>query len=394
MQSRALSKDILILLPVLLVGGTEIQTMSLVRALRSGGYNVSVCCYYEHDDSVISQIERSGTNVILLNLHRSAGISSLFLHLKRLIEDLEPHIVHVQYIAPGLIPIIAAKMAGVRKIFATVHQPGRPYGWRPKFLIQVSAQLCDVFFCNSRSVEESWFQTSQIFDPNNIDKRRKHFTIYNGVDVDNIGKTVEEADSESLKESLEIRGKKVVGTVGRLRREKGQATLLESMKTVIQELPDAVLIVVGNGPDRPYLEEMAKKLGIDSYVKWLGQKDHDEVIRLYSIMDVVVVPSLFEGFGLTAAEAMAAGRAVVASKVDGLTEVIRDGVNGLLFPVGDSKAVGSAILELLSNSEKAASMGARGRQLVVNEFSLERFRSAILAAYARHGGAQIRCDLL
>jgi glycosyltransferase involved in cell wall biosynthesis len=155
------------------------------------------------------------------------------------------------------------------------------------------------------------------------------------------------------------------------------------MKTVIQELTDSVLIVVGDGPDRPHLEEVAKKLGIDSHVKWLGQKDHDEVLRLYNIMDVVVVPSLFEGFGLNAAEAMGASRPVVASKVDGLTEVIQDGVNGLLFSPGDGQAVARAILELLLNPEKAASMGARGQQLVVNEFSLERFQSAILAAYAK-----------
>jgi len=381
MQSRALSKDILILLPVLLVGGTEIQTMSLVRALRSGGYNVSVCCYYEHDDSVISQIERSGTKVILLNLHRSGGISSLFLHLKRLIEDLEPHIVHVQYIAPGLIPIIAAKMAGVRKIFATVHQPGRPYGWRPKFLIRVSAQLCDVFFCNSRSVEESWFQTSQIFDPNNIDKRRKHFTIYNGVDVDNIGKTVEEADSESLEESLEIRGKKVVGTVGRLRREKGQSTLLEAMKIVIEKWPNTVLLVVGDGPDRPSLVEMANKFFVNGSVKWLGQKDHEEVFKLYSIMDVVVVPSLFEGFGLTAAEAMAAGLPVLGTRVDGLPEIIEDGVTGYLFPVGDSQRLATALIDLLPNVKKRRTMGERGKQRIRELFSTEHFVRSIISAY-------------
>jgi glycosyltransferase involved in cell wall biosynthesis len=156
------------------------------------------------------------------------------------------------------------------------------------------------------------------------------------------------------------------------------------MKIIIKELPDTVLLVVGDGPDRGYLESMANGMGIDGCIKWLGQRDPDEVVELYSIMDVVAVPSFFEGFGFTAAEAMAAGRPVVASKVDGLMEVIRDGLNGLFVSPGDSQAVARAILELLLNPEKAASMGARGRQLVVNEFSLERFQSAILAAYAHY----------
>ena len=381
MRSRALSKDILILLPVLLVGGTEIQTMSLVRALRFGGYNVSVCCYYEHDDSVISQIESSGTNVILLDLRRSAGISPLFLHLKRLFEDLEPHIVHVQYIAPGLIPIIAAKIAGVRRIFATVHQPGRPYGWRPKFLIQVAAQLCDVFFCNSKAVEESWFGDSQIFDPEKMDPRRRHFTIFNGVDIDKIEKTVKGVDKENIKESLNVKNKKIIGVVGRLRKEKGQATLLESMKIVIKELPNTILLVVGDGPDRASLEDLAEKLGITDHVKWLGQRDPDKVVEVYSIMDVVAVPSVFEGFGFSAAEAMAAGLPVVGTRVDGLSEVIEHEVTGYLLPPGSSHDLARTLIQLLSNPEKSKQMGEKGRERVRELFSIQHFIHSIISAY-------------
>ena len=132
---------------------------------------------------------------------------------------------------------------------------------------------------------------------------------------------------------------------------------------------------------RRKVEEMAKKFGLDSHVKWLGQKDHGEVLRLYNIMDVVVVPSVFEGFGLTAAEAMAASRPVVASNVDGLSEIVQDGVNGLLVPPGDKDALSRAITELLCDPEKAGLMGAHGREFIRKDFSLELFRFTILDTY-------------
>ncbi|MGQ9648206.1 MAG: glycosyltransferase family 4 protein [Thermodesulfobacteriota bacterium] len=375
------NRKVLIAIPVLFVGGTEIYTLNLVKALASGGYHVSICCYYDYESTMLSKLKGEGADVFLLNLKPSDGLFFLLFKLIEIFKKAKPDIVHVQYIAPGLIPIIAARLAGVKRVFATVHQPGRTYGWKAKILIRIAAYLCEAFFCTSKAVEESWFRDSQVFDPEKTISKRKHFTIYNGVDVERIERIGKQVDEEKLKDSLGIKDKKVIGVVGRLRNEKGQATVLESMKRVIQELPDAVLIVIGDGPDRPYLEEMAKEFCLDSHVKWLGQKDHDEVLGLYRIMDVVVVPSVFEGFGLTAAEAMAAGKPVVASNVDGLSEIVQGGVNGLLVPPGDKHALSKAITELLSDPEKTALMGSRGREFIRKNFSLELFRFTILDTY-------------
>jgi len=377
---------VLITIPVLFIAGTEIHTLNLVKALASGGYHISICCYCDYDSSMMSKFKDEGGEVFLLRLKPSDGLLVLLVKLIALFKKIKPDIVHVQYIAPGFIPIMAARIAGIKRVFATVHQPGRAYGLKAKLLIRIAAYLCDAFFCNSRSVEESWFGNSEIFDPVKENRRRKHFTIYNGIDADRIERIVDKADKETTKESLNIKGKKVIGVVGRLREEKGQFTLLESMKKVIEEMPDAVLLVVGDGPDRAYLEQSAIRLGVSDHVVWLGQKDPDEVFGLYGIMDLVVVPSVFEGFGLTTAEAMAAGKPVVASKVDGLAEVVQDGISGFLVLHGDSHLLGKAILELLANPGKAASMGRCGRETIEKEFSLSRFRSSFLAAYSQYLG--------
>jgi glycosyltransferase involved in cell wall biosynthesis len=368
---------------VLLIGGTEIQTLNLVYALVSDGYHVIVCCYYEYEEAVVSMFRSAGAKVILLSLKRSNGMFSLIRELRLLIKSQQPNIIHVQYLEPGLIPIIAAKLSGVRTVFATVHHPGRPYGLKEKLLLRLGACLCTAFFCVSRSGEESWFGDSVVFNPQKDTLKRKHFTIYNGVDSLSISRIAGRADSEDLRKSLGLNGRPVIGIVGRLRSEKGHSILLKAMTAVIKTLPEVMLLVIGDGPDRDYLRNKAKALGIVDHILWLGAKKPEEIFELYSVMDIVAVPSLFEGFCLTAAEAMAACRSVVASNVEGLREVIKDGVTGYLVPVGDSNLMAKRLVELLSNPSKAKTMGEAGCERVKQQFSLERYSEATVFVYRK-----------
>jgi glycosyltransferase involved in cell wall biosynthesis len=373
--------NVLVCIPVLLVGGTEMQTLNLAKILIVGGYNVTILCYYEYDKTMVSEFRSIGVRVILMGLKRSDGFLHLLRKLRAIFLNMRPEIVHVQYIAPGLIPIIAARLSGLRTVFATVHQPGRIYGLKAKLLLRFGALLCTAFFCVSKSTEESWFGNSEMFNPQQINRKRRHFTIYNSVYVPTITQAGDLTDHESFKKSLGLEGRLVIGVVGRLRKEKGQAILLDAMPQVIKEVPDAKLLVVGDGPDRSQLIRRSKILGIADHVLWFGFKEPAETLQLYSIMDVVAVPSLFEGFGLTAAEAMAAGRPVIASDVDGLKEVIKDGVTGYLVPIGNSNVMAKRLVELLFNPSKAQAMGEAGRQRVKQHFSLERFAEATLSAY-------------
>ena len=392
-----MNKIVIIAIPGLLIGGTEIQTLNLVNVLVSTGYKVTVCCYYEYEQEMVTWFETAGAKVILLKYERAKGLWYLAKGLIQLYKTIKPDIVHVQYIAPGLVPILAAKMTGVKTIFATVHQPGRVYGLKEKLLLRTAAGFCSAFFCVSKSVEESWFGNSELFDPQKANRGRRHFTVYNAVDVEMIVNIVKEADGQVIKKSLGIDGKKVLGVIGRLREEKGQAVLLDAMAEVIKTIPDAILLVVGDGPDRMSLELRAKSLGLvaeskeqraenrgmttESNILWLGQLSPEEVYQSYSIMDVVAVPSFFEGFGLSAAEAMAAGVPVVASKVDGLTEVLEDSVTGILVPPRNSAALATAITKLFAGPEQAADMGRKGQDRVREIFSVKKFRRSMMEAY-------------
>ena len=173
----------------------------------------------------------------------------------------------------------------------------------------------------------------------------------------------------------------IIIIVGRLRDEKGHGILLDAMVEVVTKISDVRLLVIGDGPDREILKLKAESLGIASNIVWMGQKEPDEVFKLLAISDIAVVPSLFEGFGLTAVEAMAAGLPAVGSDIDGLKEVIQHGVTGTLVPPGDSTALAKALTDLLKNPDRAKEMGTKGRERVRRFFSMEGFAEAIIGAY-------------
>ncbi len=373
----------IIIIPVLLVGGTEMQTLQQIRVLVDGGYRVTLCCFYEYDERMRAEMEKTGATVVFFGENPSSGLWSLLQHLVIFFWQERPDIVHVQYIAPGFIPVLAARLAGVRTVFATVHQPGRTYGWKAHLLLRTASRLCTAFFCNSLAVEQSWFGDAAPFDRQRITSRR-HWTIYNAVNVEKIASLAASDDRSSLHSQLGLGAGPVIGCVGRLRHEKGQAVLLDSMSVVIREFPVATLLMVGDGPDRTRLEQRAKNLGIANNVIWLGAKDTDDVFRLLGVMDVVVVPSKYEGFGLVAAEAMAASVPVVATCVDGLKEVVEDGISGYLVAFGDSKGLATKIVEFLRDPDKARRFGRSGNLRVKEYYSYEKYKNRILSLYSSY----------
>lgn len=153
--------------------------------------------------------------------------------------------------------------------------------------------------------------------------------------------------------------------IGRLIPVKGHAVLLDAFARARAELPGLTLAIAGSGP----LEERLRARAGEG-VEWLGHVSpvEPELERA----GIVVVPSLGEGFGMVALEAMERGRAVVASEVGGLPEIVRDGETGLLVPSGDPEALAAALLALARDPTRTRALGEAGRRRAVEEFSVER----------------------
>jgi glycosyltransferase involved in cell wall biosynthesis len=170
----------------------------------------------------------------------------------------------------------------------------------------------------------------------------------------------------------------VIGCVGRFSREKGHVYLLAAWTEVVRVRPYARLVMVGSGPAEPELRAMASRFP-DGSVIFTGYRD-DSAAWLKTF-DIYVQPSLSEGLGTTVLDAMACRLPVIASRVGGLCEVVEDGSSGILVPPEQPALLADAILQLLTNSEKAASMGQAGRRRVEESFTCDRMIEAYLGVY-------------
>jgi glycosyltransferase involved in cell wall biosynthesis len=171
----------------------------------------------------------------------------------------------------------------------------------------------------------------------------------------------------------------VIGVVGMLRPQKAHEVLLRATSTLIARFPDLRVLIAGDGPERASLERAAAELGVQANVLFLGERT--DIPDLLAALDLAVSCSDFEGSPLSVMEYMDAGLAVVATAVGGVPDLIVPGVHGLLVPARDDVALAAAIADLLSEPERARTMGARARERRRKEFDIDVQVRALEALY-------------
>jgi glycosyltransferase involved in cell wall biosynthesis len=177
-------------------------------------------------------------------------------------------------------------------------------------------------------------------------------------------------------------GARVVALVARLHPQKGHAYLIQAAPAILAACPDVVFLFVGEGEYRAAIEQQIQALDLCDHFRLVGLRS--DVPRLLALSDVLVLPSVYEGMPNVILEAMAAGLPVVASDVDGVGEVLIDGVTGLLIPKADPVALGRAILVLLNDSSLSREMGRRGHERVRTQFSEQEMCRQYEALVRRH----------
>lgn len=169
--------------------------------------------------------------------------------------------------------------------------------------------------------------------------------------------------------------------VGRLEKIKGVQVLLDALRSVREEYPDAELLVAGAGPYEPVLRSQVKLLELDDVVRFVGQVGREELYEYYKASAVVAVPSLWpEPFGKVGIEAMSVGRPVIASNVGGMSEWLDDGITGYVVTPGSPKELGEALCRVLRNRDRRATMGAAARARA-EAFSIEAHAEKIVTVY-------------
>jgi glycosyltransferase involved in cell wall biosynthesis len=177
----------------------------------------------------------------------------------------------------------------------------------------------------------------------------------------------------------------VVGIVAALRPEKNHQLFLEMAHRVLNELPTARFLVIGDGPCRDPIQQRAQELGITDHILMLGSRD--DVPRLLAAMDVFALTSHIEANPVSILEAMSVGRPVVATNVGSIHEAVAEGQTGFLVPPGDADQFAERVLQLLREPLLCGSMGAAARESVVSRWSIEAmvhgYERLIETTYAR-----------
>jgi glycosyltransferase involved in cell wall biosynthesis len=191
------------------------------------------------------------------------------------------------------------------------------------------------------------------------DLQAKASVVYNGVDADTF--------SPAPQPSLPMR----ILSVGNLIPTKDHALLLRAFARVHRTLPHSELEIIGDGPERPRLEELARDLGIYSRITFRGRQDRQTVALAMQNCGVFALPSRYEGLGCVYLEAMACAKPVIGCAGQGIDEVIQDGRNGMLIPAGDEVALADRLLTLLQDAALRQRLGVAARQTVLQSYTLD-----------------------
>lgn len=361
--------------------------LPLIRGLQQAGFEVEAACA---DGPYAREMRADGLVVHPLSFVRR-GLTwrhfVVLVQLLRLMRRRQFDVLHTHTTLASVIGRIAGRLAGIPVIVHTAHGFRFHEHRHPltnAALIRLETIMGRYFTDHLFTVSGEDQQTAirrRIVRPGRVE--RIHSV---GVDARRFGPSVPSTLSRA---ELNLRpGDRVVGFVGRLVREKGVVELITAMRTVVDGVPSARLLVVGDtlASDRDrgasaVVRAEVDRLGLREHVIFAGFRD--DVAAMYRLMDVFVLPSWREGMPVTVIEAMASGLPVVATDIRGCREEVVDGVTGYLVPRQDAGALGQAILRLVSDPGLAGKLGEAGRQRAVAEFDESTVVAQQVAAYRR-----------
>jgi glycosyltransferase involved in cell wall biosynthesis len=289
--------------------------------------------------------------------------------LERVIKNNKIDLVHAHTRVSQVASYLASRRAGIPYI-ATCH------GY---FNAKLSRRLFDTW--GEKVVAISEAVRAHLEKDFNVNPHRIE-VIYNGIDLKRFSNTYSTDQIARAKRSLGVQRGNLIGTMGRLSSVKGQKFLIEAMKEVVSKSKDTRCLIIGSGREEAALKDLAKSLGLEARVIFTGAAYMD--IPLYlACMDIFVLPSIEEGLGLALLEAMSLGRPCVASATGGIKDIVNDGVNGILTPVGDSVSIANAVLKILNDKDLAKNMSDSARDFVRGRFSIESMADNMIDLYGR-----------
>ena len=292
------------------------------------------------------------------------------LNLIKIIKVLKIDIINLHYLSPAAIYIfLIAKILRI-KIIASLHgelTQSMRYGTVfEKWLFKILLRRADfITVCSEDLLKDTLFLYPCLKNRNRV--------IINGVNLKEFDLNFE-YDFE----------KKYILSMGSLYKHKGFDLLINAFSCLVEKQYDINLIIAGTGLEKTSLEKFAKLLKIENKIIFYGAANGKEKIKLFNECEFFVLPSRIEPFGIVNLEAMAAGKAIVATRTGGVPEIVKDGVNGILVEPYNNKALAEGMMRLLDNKELRERLGRNGRKMVEDpKFSWDNITEQYIDTYKK-----------
>ncbi|HKY32048.1 MAG TPA: glycosyltransferase, partial [Candidatus Polarisedimenticolia bacterium] len=353
------------------IGGTERQFLALARRLDRRRFALSAACL-RREGPLLPEMQKAAVPV---EEHR---IRSLYhprtvgdqVRLASSLRRRRVHIVHTYGFYPNAFAVPAARLAATPVVIASIRDIGDIWTPLQRRLQKAACRLAHCIAVNAEAVKDRL--VGEGYDP------RRIVVIGNGIDLERFRRR---GAAPGLRAELGLPSDAVlIGVVSRLIPGKGLSHFLKAAAALAPRWPAARFLLIGDGPARPQLQDEARALGLGGRVAFTGFRS--DVAEVLSELALSVMPSLSEALSNGLLESMAAGVPVVATRVGGTPEVVREGTTGLLVPPADAGALARAVEALLSNPERATALGLEGRELVSRRFSMQRMVERTELLYA------------
>jgi glycosyltransferase involved in cell wall biosynthesis len=340
------------------IGGITSYVFSLAYGLKKRGHNIYIA---SSGGTLLPKFLEEDIVYIPIPIDTKQEVGpKLAFSLFKLLGQIKPHKIELTHSNSRTTQVLGSLLQSLSKVphVTTCHGFFRKRPFRKLFPCWGKKTIAI-----SKQVKEHLVKDFKV-------KAQNIYVIHNGIDLKMFESKNPDARKQ-IRKKLGLEGDAlVVGIVARLSDVKGHAYLIQAMKPVLDKIPRAKLLIVGEGKTKSDLEGLTARLAIEKSVFFIPEvPDTRDVL---SAMDIFAMPSLNEGLGLALMEAMASGLAVIGSDVGGIRTLIKDNYNGLLVKPADSQALSLAILDLLQDQSKREYLGRQAKESIAQNFSQEK----------------------
>ena len=354
--------------------GAEVQMFTVVTALNKAP-ELNVSAIVLNEGKLVSKLRKVGIEVKVID-ESQYGFLQILRQAKKYLGGKNIDILHTHRYKENVIGALLKKGGSVRYIVQTVHGINEPLKWfkalKAKLYSSVNLYYTRKYFDKILAVSDDIRNTlGKKVDSDKLD------TIHNAINPANIRIT---DTTEKIKHDLGINSiEHIIGSAGRMVPVKGYSVFLDMAKIILAKIPGTMFLLVGDGPLMEELKIKARRMGIGDQVLFLGFRN--DIIDIINCLDIFVISSYHEGIPMALLEAMALKKAVVATAVGGINEIIENDISGLLVAPGGARSLADSCIKVLNDIGVKERLGAEAVKRINNEFVYDIQRDRIIDVY-------------